>query len=107
MVSFEEFQKLDIKMGEIVAAERVPGTDKLLKLQVHLGDETHQLVAGIAEAYQPESLVGKKIPILVNLEPKIIRGIESKGMILCPSDAFGKPVLLLPDRDVPTGAKVK
>lgn len=107
MISFEEFQKLDIKIGEIVSAERVPGTDKLLKLQVNLGDETRQLVAGIAEAYQPEDLVGKKIPILVNLEPKVIRGVESKGMILCPSDPEGKPVLLLPDRDVPIGAKVK
>lgn len=107
MISFEEWQKLDIKMGEIVSAERVPGTEKLLKLQINLGDEVRQMVAGIAEAYQPEDLVGKKIPILVNLESKVIRGIESKGMILCPSDAEGKPVLLLPDRDVPIGSKVK
>lgn len=107
MITFEEFQKLDIRIGQIIAAERVPGTDKLLKLIVDLGDETRQLVAGIAEAYKPEEVIGKKIPILVNLEPRKIRGIESQGMILCPSTADGKPILLLPEREVPSGAKVK
>ncbi len=107
MISFDDFLKLDIRMAEIVAAERVPGTDKLLKLTVNLGSETRHLVAGIAESYAAEGLVGKKIPILTNLEPKTIRGIESQGMILCPSTSEGKPVLLLPDRDVPVGAKVK
>ncbi len=106
-ITFEDFQKLDIRMGKIVQAERVPGTDKLLKLMVELGDETRQLVAGIAESYAPEDVVGKMIPVLVNLEPRTIRGIESQGMILCPSDREGRPVLLLPERDVPPGAKVR
>lgn len=107
MISFDDFLKLDMRMAQIMAAERVPGTDKLLKLTVNLGSETRQLVAGIAESYTPESLVGKKIPILTNLAPKSIRGIESQGMILCPSTSDGKPVLLLPERDVPPGAKVE
>lgn len=106
-ITFEDFQKLDIRMGKIAQAERVPGTDKLLKLMVELGDETRQLVAGIAESYAPEDVVGKMIPVLVNLEPRTIRGIESQGMILCPSDREGRPVLLLPERDVPVGAKVR
>ncbi len=107
MITFEDFQRLDIRIGEIVTAERVAGTDKLLKLTVNLGSETRQLVAGIAESYEPENLVGKRVPILVNLEPKTIRGVESQGMILCSSTREGKPVLLLPERAVPIGARVK
>lgn len=107
MITFDDFQKLDIRIGEIIAAERLAGTDKLLKLTVNIGRETRQLVAGIAESYAPESIVGQRIPILTNLEPRTIRGVESQGMILCPSTAEGKPVLLLPERDVPLGAKVK
>ncbi len=106
-ITFEDFEKLDIRMGRVVQAERVPGTDKLLKLIVELGDETRQLVAGIAESYTPEDVVGKMIPVLMNLEPRTIRGVESQGMILCPSDREGRPVLLLPERDVPVGAKVR
>jgi methionine--tRNA ligase beta chain len=107
MITFDDFAKLDIRIGEIITAERVAGTDKLLKLTVNVGSETRQLVAGIAESYAPDSIVGKRIPVVVNLEPKTIRGIESQGMILCPSTADGKPVLLLPDREVPAGVKVK
>lgn len=107
MITFEDFQKLEIRIGEIVAAERVAGTDKLLKLTVNMGDETRQLVAGIAESYAPETLVGRKVPILTNMEPKTIRGVESQGMVLCPSTSEGKPILLMPERDVPIGAKVK
>jgi methionine--tRNA ligase beta chain len=107
MITCDDFAKLDIRIGEIITAERVAGTDKLLKLTVNIGSETRQLVAGIAESYRPESLVGKRVPILANLEPKTIRGVESQGMILCPSRTEAKPVLLLPERDVPIGAKVK
>jgi methionyl-tRNA synthetase len=106
-ITYEEFQKLDIRMGKIVAAERVPGTDKLLKLSVDLGGETRQLVAGIAESYATEYVVGKVIPVLANLQPREIRGVESRGMILCPLDSEGKPVLLVPEQGVPAGAQVK
>ena len=107
MITFEDFQKLDIRIGEIMAAERVAGTDKLLKLTVNMGGETRQLVAGIAESYPPETLVGRKVPILANMEPKTIRGVESQRMVLCPWDSEGKPILMMPEREVPIGAKVK
>lgn len=107
MITYDEFSKLDIRIARIEQAERVEGTDKLLRLIVNDGEGTRQLVAGIAESYTPESVVGKTIPILANLEPRTIRGIESQGMILSPSNANDRPVLLLPERDVPLGAKVK
>jgi len=108
-ISYGDFEKLEIRMGKVVEAERVPGTDKLLKLIVDLGDETRQLVAGIAHTYAPEEVLGRTIPVLANLEPRTIRGVESRGMILCPTDAEGNPVLLVPDpeRDVPPGAPVR
>ncbi|MBI1730108.1 methionine--tRNA ligase subunit beta [Candidatus Acetothermia bacterium] len=107
MITFDDFMKLDIRIGRIESAERVEGTDKLMKLTVNLGSESRQLVAGIAESYTPDSIIGKIIPVLANLEPRVIRGVESQGMILCPSNDLGKPVLLHPEREVPLGAKVK
>lgn len=106
MIIFDEWLKLDIRMGEIKKAEKIEGADKLLKLEVDLGGKTRQLVAGIAEHYKPEEIVGKKIPILANLEPKKLKGVESQGMILCATDG-DVPVLLLPDKNVPAGAKVR
>jgi len=107
MVTFEEFQKLEIRIGKVLEAERVPNTNKLLKLTVDLGGEIRQLVAGIAEVYHPEDVVGRLIPIVTNLEPRTIRGVESRGMILCAIDSDGKPVLLLPEREVPVGSAVR
>jgi methionyl-tRNA synthetase len=107
MINYDDFSKLDIRIARIEEAEHIEGTDKLLKLTVNDGEGTRQLVAGIAESYTPESVIGKTIPILANLEPREIRGVESQGMILCPSNANDRPVLLMPERDVPLGAKVK
>ena len=104
-ITFDEFQKLRIQIGLIVEAERVGGTDKLLKLQVDFGDEKRQIVSGIAQFYAPERLVGKEFPFVTNLEPRIIRGIESQGMIL----AIGvgeKAVLLKPLKKVPPGSLI-
>ncbi len=106
MINFDDFQKLDIRIGTILEAEPVPETDKLLKLTIDLGDEKRTLVAGIAETYKPENLKGKQIPVLVNLEPKTIKGIESQGMILA-VEVEGKAVLLYPDKVVPNGSKVR
>jgi methionyl-tRNA synthetase len=89
-----------------VSAESVKGTDKLLKLEIDFGTEKRQIVAGIAETYQPDHLIGKEIPVLLNLEFRNIRGVESQGMILA-ADADGKPVLLHPDRQVPSGSIVR
>lgn len=106
MISFDDFNKLDIRIGTILEAETVPETDKLLKLAVDLGDEKRTLVAGIAEDYKPEEIIGKQIPILTNLEPKKLRGIESQGMILA-VDIDNKAILLHPDKKVPNGSKIR
>lgn len=105
-ISFDDFKKLDIRIVKIVSAEKVEGTGKLLKLKVELGSEDRQLIAGIAEVYQPEDLIGKEVPMLVNLEPKKFKGLESQGMILA-ADDNGKPVLLHPDREIPAGSIVR
>jgi methionine--tRNA ligase beta chain len=103
--TFEDFEKVQIRIGLIVEAERVEGTDKLLKLQVDFGDEKRQIVSGIAQFYLPEKLVGKEFPFVVNLEPRVIRGVESQGMILAIS-AKDKVVLLKPLKKVPPGSRV-
>jgi len=105
MISFDDFQKLDIRIGTILEAEKVEGADKLLKLKVDLGEEQRTLVAGIAETYQPEEIIGKQIPILTNLEPKTLRGIESQGMILAVDTGSGV-ALLHPDKKIDNGSKI-
>lgn len=104
-ITFEDFKKLDIRIGKILMAEKVEGTDKLLKLEVGFGSEKRQIVSGIAEFYKPEDLVGKECPFLVNLEPRVIKGVESQGMILAIS-AGDKIVLLKPQKKVPEGSAV-
>jgi len=106
VITFDDFKKLDIRIGRILSAEKVEGTEKLLRLEIDLGTEQRQVVAGIAESYQPDQIVGKEIPLLVNLEPRKIRGIESQGMILA-VDLEGNPVLLHPEREVPPGSLVR
>lgn len=105
-ISFEDFKKLDIRIGKIVSAEKVKDADKLIKLRIDVGDGNRQVVAGIAEFYNPEGIIGKEVPILVNLESKRFKGLESQGMILA-ADIEGKPVLLHPDREVPPGSIVR
>jgi methionyl-tRNA synthetase len=105
-ISYDDFARLKIRIAEVKSAEKVEKADKLLKLQVSLGDEERQIIAGIAQYYQPDSLVGRKIVLLTNLEPATIRGVVSNGMLLA-ADADGRPVLLQPDSDVPAGSKVK
>ena len=104
-VSFEDFQKLELKIGRVEAAEPVLGADKLLKLTVDIGGEKRTLVAGVAEFYTVDEIIGKNIVVLVNLEPKTIRGITSQGMLLA-ADEEGKISLLTPDREVSSGTKV-
>ncbi len=106
MIDINEFAKLDLRIGKIENAERVEGSKKLIKLEVDVGDETRQLVAGIAEEYTPESLIGKLVPILANLKPVKLMGVESQGMILA-VEVNGKPILLHPDREVPAGSRVR
>lgn len=106
MVHFDDFQKLDLHVGTIKTAEAVPGSDKLLKLIVDLGEEERQLVGGIAKEYSPEELPGKQIVVLTNLEPRTLMGVESQGMLLA-ADVDGKPVLLAPDKEVPSGTPIR
>lgn len=128
-INFEDFKKLDIRIGKIISAERVEGSDKVLKLEVDFGFATpkleraeasqgeaeknppsarqrRQIIAGIAQFYTPEALIGKECPFAYNLAPRMLKGLESQGMILCPSDN-GNPVLLHPDKEIPAGSIVK
>lgn len=102
-IAFEDFEKIKISIGQVKKAERIEGTDKLLKLVVDFGIEERQIVSGIAQYYKPEDLVGKQFPFVVNMEPRIIKGVESNGMILAIS-AKDKVVLLKPRKKVPNGS---
>lgn len=105
MINFDEFKKVELRIAKIIAAGRVEGSEKLLKLQVDLGNEQRQIIAGIGKAYEPEMLLGKEIAIVANLEPRQLMGLESQGMILCAADENG-PVLLCPEKEVPPGAGI-
>jgi len=105
-ISFEDFVKLEIRIGKILSAEKVEDSDKLLRLEVDFGEQKRQIIAGIGKIYAPEALIGKECPFAYNLAPRVLKGLESQGMILCPSDASG-PALLHPDREIPPGSLVK
>ena len=105
-ITIDDFAKIDLRVATVVAAERVPKTDKLIKLQVKIGDEERTIVSGIAQHYEPENLIGKNVIVIANLKPAKLRGIESRGMVLAASDGEGNLVLA----DVPgiaSGSKVK
>jgi methionyl-tRNA synthetase len=104
-ISFEEFMKVDLRTARILEAERVGGTDKLVHLKIDIGGEQRDLVAGIAQQYAPEDLIGRTIVVVANLAPRKLRGITSKGMLLAAVD--GDTLRLLqPDGDIPSGTKV-
>jgi methionyl-tRNA synthetase len=106
-ITFEEFKKLDLRVGEIKSAEEIPGADKLYKLKVDLGGEERELVAGIKKFYNIESLPGKKIVVLTNVEPRIIRGVTSHGMLLAASNEDKSSLsLLVLDTDLLPGSKI-
>jgi methionyl-tRNA synthetase len=106
-ISIDDFAKVDLRVGLVKVAERVPKSDKLLRLEVDIGTEVRQVLAGIAEAYAPETLVGRKVVIVANLAPRKMRGLESNGMIVAASLEGGKPVLASFLEDVPPGARLK
>lgn len=103
-IGIEDFLKLDIRLARVLEAQKVEGSDKLIKLKVSTGDEERTLVAGIAKHYTPEEMVGKKILVLANLKPRKIMGIESQGMVLALSEGE-KLSLIVPDRDLKEGAR--
>ena len=104
LIGIEDFLKLDIRLARVLSAERVEGSEKLLKLRVSLGEEERTLMAGIAKHYSPEELVGKKVLMLANLKPRKIFGVESQGMVLALSDGENLSVIV-PDKDIKEGAK--
>ena len=106
-ISIDDFAKIELRVGVVKVAERVPKADKLLRLEVDIGTEVRQVLAGIAEAYAPETLVGRKVVIVANLAPRKMRGLESNGMIVAASLEGGKPVLAGFLEDVPVGARLK
>jgi methionyl-tRNA synthetase len=106
-ITIDDFAKVELRVAQILVAERVPKADKLLRLEVDLGTEKRQILAGIAEYYEPEKLVGRKIVIVANLAPRKMRGLESNGMLLAASLEGGAPVLAGFLEDVPLGARLK
>jgi len=106
-IGFGEFQRMDMRIGLIVDAARVEGTENLIKMSVDLGGERRQAVAGLAKWYKPEQLVGNKYVFVANLKPAKLRGVESNCMILAADDAKGKIVLLRPETDIDVGSKIK
>jgi methionyl-tRNA synthetase len=106
-MTIDEFQQSDLRVGKIVSAERVEGSEKLLKLQVDIAEPApRQILSGIAKAYAPEDIIGKSVVIIANLDPRMIMGMESQGMLLAAHGEDGSPVLVLPASDVPRGAKI-
>jgi methionyl-tRNA synthetase len=106
-IGIDEFAKVEMRVGLVKAAERVAGADKLLQLQVDIGDEVRQIVAGLALAYKPEALVGRKVVVVTNLQPRKLRGVESNGMIVAATGPDGSPVIAGFLEEVPVGARLK
>ena len=105
-ITFEDFEKMQFQVGEIIACEAVPKSKKLLCSQVKIGSQTKQIVSGISKHYSPEEMVGKKVMVLVNLKPAKLAGVLSEGMLLCAEDAEGNLSLLTPEKPMPAGAEI-
>jgi methionyl-tRNA synthetase len=111
-INLDEFKKSDLRIGKVITAERVEGSEKLLRLHIDLGEmkgeepQLRQILSGIGKVYMPEELVGKSVVIIANLEPRMMMGFESQGMLLAASDTEGKPVILAVEREVAPGTKI-
>ena len=105
MITIDDFKKVELRVAQVMNAERVEGSEKLLKLQVDMGEEKRQIVAGIGLVYEPETLVGREIIVVANLEPRVLMGIESQGMLLAASNDH--PVLLMPEKEVAPGSVIR
>jgi methionyl-tRNA synthetase len=106
-VSFDEFQKLDFRIGKIIEAEQIPGSRKLLKIIADFGTEKRQAVAGFLQWYKPEDLIGKKCVFLMNLQKRTMMGVESQCMVLAAEDNIGNVVVLQPEKDIAEGSKIR
>ena len=107
VITYEDFKKIELKVAKVLEAERMEGSEKLLKLKLDLGEaEPRQVIAGIGKNYDPEKLLGKEIIIVANLEPRQLMGLESNGMLLAADSANG-PVILMPEKEVEPGILIK
>lgn len=106
MISFDEFKKIELRVGTVKSVENHPKADKLYLLKVDLGNEERQLVAGLKQYYKPEELEGKQIIVVVNLEPAKLRGMESQGMLLAAEDDDGNVSILIPDKKIKNGSEI-
>src|SRR5437899_2473776 len=104
-ISIDEFRKLNIRVGEVLAATRVAGTEKLIEVKVDIGGDVRTIVTGLVPLYQPDELVGKRIIVLANLEPRRVRGVTSQGMLLA-AEWEGEVALLTVEKNAPKGAKI-
>ncbi len=105
MISFEDFKKIDLRIAKIISVSKIEESEKLLKIEVELGEEKRTIVAGIAGYYSPEELINKNVVVIVNLEPRIMFNIESQGMILAVKDENNLSVLV-PEREIKNGSKI-
>ena len=111
MVSFEDFKKLDLRIGKIISVENHPNADKLFIIKIDIGGEIKQSVAGLRPYFQPEQLLNRLVPVVANLEPAMLRGVESQVMVLAVTDLITDPLnkkvcLLVSEKEVPTGSKI-
>jgi methionyl-tRNA synthetase len=106
-ITYEEFSKIDLRVATILEVTEIPKADKLFALRITIGSEDRQIVAGIKLQYPPETLVGKQIIVVTNLEPRMVRGVQSHGMLLAASDESWNLALLSPDKPISAGSKVK
>ena len=106
-IGIEDFGKVELKVGEVIACERVEKSKKLLHETVKIGDETRSIVSGIAGSYTPEEMIGKKVVVVTNLKPAKLCGVLSEGMILCAEDEHGNLSLVTPEKDIPSGGGVR
>ena len=108
VITIDEFARVEMRVGTVVTAERIPKADRLLKLEVEIGEPSlRQILAGIAAYYTPEELVGKRIVVVANLQPRQLRGLTSNGMLLAASAEGDRPVLVTVTEDVPNGARLR
>ena len=105
-ISYDDFMKMQFQVGKIIACEEVPKSKKLLCSKVQIGSEVKQIVSGIKAYYSPEEMVGKKVMVLVNLKPAKLAGVLSEGMLLCAENEKGELALMVPEKDMPSGAEI-
>lgn len=107
MITIDDFKKVDIRIGKVISAEKIEGSDKLIKFIFDIGGEERQIIGGLGLSYpDPQALIGKEMPLILNLEPKNLMGQESRGMIMA-SDSESGPVIISPEKEVPPGSLVK